>query len=103
MKEGYRIDSKGIRVKVKSTHFLDLIDMDIVALYVPEGVKEVWCQNNQLTHLDLPEGVERVYCDNNQLTHLDLPEGVKWVWCDLLDNLQELEISHPETEIHVIL
>ena len=54
---------------------------ELTELKLPDGVKEVYCSNNQLTELNLPDGVKLVYCSDNQLTELNLPDGVESVYC----------------------
>jgi hypothetical protein len=50
---------------------------DIIELVIPDGVKEVYCSNNNLTELIIPDQVEYIDCDDNQLTKLDIPDSVK--------------------------
>ena len=81
MKEGYYITADGEKVILKSEKIINVSYQNIVELVIPDGVKWVYCYNNQLTELNLPKGVEWVSCENNQLTELKLSEGVKWVYC----------------------
>ena len=81
MKNGYYITSTGKRVELEPKIVLSLQHMSIVELVIPEGVRTVWCWNNQLTELILPDGVKYVYCSRNYIKKLVLPEGIKEVYC----------------------
>ena len=74
------------------------VEIENDTLVVPEGVKRVYCYNNQLTELKLPEGLAWVYCSYNRLRELKLPEGIKRVYCY---NNQLTEIKYYEgTDIY---
>lgn len=56
----------------------------LVGVEIPEGVKELWCNNNLLTSLEgCPSSVEILYCSNNRLTTLQgCPASIIELWCD---------------------
>lgn len=35
-----------------------------------------------LTELQIPDGVKEITCDGNNLTRLLLPKSLQWIWCD---------------------
>ena len=45
-------------------------------------VKGVYCFHNKLTELIIPEGVKIVSCEGNNITHLSLPNSIECLWAD---------------------
>ncbi len=81
MNRGWYIKSTGEKVILKTDHRIDLINMDIVELFITNGVTHVECRDNNLTKLDLPDSVQFINCRNNRLTELIIPDDCK-VLCD---------------------
>ena len=63
MKKGYYITSKGKKVILKSEKIINVSNMDIIELVLPDGVLWVSCEHNKLETLILPDGIKTVWCD----------------------------------------
>ena len=50
-----------------------------ITVYYDDVKQEVEIKDDKLI---VPNGIKRVSCDNNQLKELVLPDGVKYVSCD---------------------
>jgi hypothetical protein len=74
MNEGWYINYDGEKHIIKSS-VLYLESRYITELFIPNGVKEVWCNCNYLTKLDLPDTVEWIDCRFNGLTELICPDN----------------------------
>ena len=81
--KAYYKTSLGKVVELEQRDKLNLYNMDIIELIIPDGCETVWCWNNQLKELIIPEGCKRVDCENNQLKELIIPDECKWVRADL--------------------
>jgi hypothetical protein len=78
---GWYIKSNGILRELEPYDIINVCGMNIVELVIPNGVRAVYCFNNQLTELIIPSSVETIWCWNNQLTKLDLPDSVIEIRC----------------------
>jgi hypothetical protein len=58
------------------------IDVPIYANDKHSKYKNVQANGLDLISLEVPEGITDVMCNNNHLTHLHLPDSVEWVMCD---------------------
>ena len=76
MKEGYYI-ANGKKTILESNEHINLYNMGITELVIPDGVKYVYCNNNQLSELILPEGITHVWCDKNLLNLKDYIGNMK--------------------------
>jgi hypothetical protein len=60
--------------ELEPSDLINLSYMDLTELVLPDGVKEVWCRNNQLNELIIPDQVEYISCKGNNLTELIVPD-----------------------------
>ncbi len=72
---GWYKTSDGIKHKVDATEYIVLNNMGIIELVLPDGIKKVYCWNNNLTELDLPDSVEWINCRANKITELICPDN----------------------------
>jgi hypothetical protein len=78
---GWYIGLGGRRYDIESYHIISLTNKNIIELFIPNGVIDVYCGRNNLTKLVIPYGVREVYCSDNLLTELIVPESVKKLYC----------------------
>jgi hypothetical protein len=81
MNTGFYITSKGDKVILELSDHISVTSKDLIELFIPDGIIEINCGDNQLTRLILPDSVEYIYCWNNNLTELIIPDNCK-VNCD---------------------
>jgi len=79
---GYNIKGERKEYKINIDGSLLCYGQDLISIEIPEGVKQIDCENNQLIELTIPEGVKYLDCHNNILTELNIPKSVKYLNCD---------------------
>ncbi len=73
--KGWYKTSDGTLHELYLTYIIDLHNMDVVELVIPDGVEEVHCDENKLTELIIPYSVERICCWGNNITELIVPDN----------------------------
>ena len=46
------------------------VDRNLISLTIPEGIRQVYCWNNHIAHLNLPNSVTDLYADK-EVTNLE--------------------------------
>jgi hypothetical protein len=73
--KGWYITSDGLKCEfISTTGIITVSSMNITELVIPDGVKEVFCYDNQLIKLDIPDSVTYISCKRNSLTELIIPD-----------------------------
>lgn len=79
--DSWYINSNGIKHAIVSSTYVNVYNLDIVELYLKEGVKILDCSYNKISKLHLPLTLETLNCDSNELTSLKLPDNIQDVCC----------------------
>jgi hypothetical protein len=75
------ITSNGSKFEFETYSIIYETSSDIVELFIPDGIIEIYCGDNQLTELIVPDSVKELYCVKNKLTELIVPDDCE-VYCD---------------------